>query len=252
MDNSAPTSARRNNALGDRAAERRCIVTGRIGDKSALLRFVAGPDGRLVADLHGRLGGRGAWVEASYEVLKTAVDKNLFARHLKQKVSIDEGFFPRLSAGLQQRICDRLSLMRKSGQLICGGGSLRESAAVINGLLIADDASRREAGNLTGELKPDWVEDGLPAALLGRVAGRGSVAYAGILNADTKAARQACERLRAEISAFRSVCGGQTGNEKLAGNACPEGVSRCINQAHGQMQIKKAEKERRPAQLTSR
>ena len=41
--------------------QRKCVVTGQTADKAALIRFVASPDGQLVADLNEKLGGRGAW-----------------------------------------------------------------------------------------------------------------------------------------------------------------------------------------------
>ena len=45
-------------------AERTCITTGQTLTPHKLIRFVAAPDGYAVADLAGRLPGRGAWVTA--------------------------------------------------------------------------------------------------------------------------------------------------------------------------------------------
>ena len=42
------------------APQRKCVVTGQTADKAVLIRFVASPDGQLVADLNEKLGGRGA------------------------------------------------------------------------------------------------------------------------------------------------------------------------------------------------
>lgn len=41
------------------APQRKCVVTGQTADKAVLIRFVASPDGQLVADLNEKLGGRG-------------------------------------------------------------------------------------------------------------------------------------------------------------------------------------------------
>jgi hypothetical protein len=43
----------------ERGPQRRCVATGRVADKDALLRFVVAPAGQLVPDLQQRLPGRG-------------------------------------------------------------------------------------------------------------------------------------------------------------------------------------------------
>ena len=48
-----------------REPERTCIVTRRAAAPAELIRFVVAPDGEVVADLKGRLPGRGAWVTAT-------------------------------------------------------------------------------------------------------------------------------------------------------------------------------------------
>ena len=64
--------------------QRKCIITGEIADKAALIRFVASPDGELVADTGNKLGGRGVWVSAVRETINQALSGNQFSRHLKQ------------------------------------------------------------------------------------------------------------------------------------------------------------------------
>ena len=41
------------------ASLRRCLATGQSAEKDRLIRFVASPEGELVADIYGRLGGAG-------------------------------------------------------------------------------------------------------------------------------------------------------------------------------------------------
>ncbi len=60
----------------------------RSGEPHALIRFVASPDGVVVADLKGRLPGRGAWVTARRDVVEQAIAKRLFARALKRDVTV--------------------------------------------------------------------------------------------------------------------------------------------------------------------
>ena len=64
----------------DDGPERKCIATGEIQPKEGLIRFVLGPDGQVVADVLGKLPGRGVYVTASRSALDTAVKKRLFAR----------------------------------------------------------------------------------------------------------------------------------------------------------------------------
>ena len=84
--------------------------------------------GALVADIYGRLGGRGAWVTAEKQHLEKAVSKNLFARFLRRPVKIKDGFIPQLGEQLAQILLNRMSLMRKSGLLLVTGRGKLEMA----------------------------------------------------------------------------------------------------------------------------
>ncbi|MEC7705204.1 MAG: DUF448 domain-containing protein, partial [Pseudomonadota bacterium] len=66
--------------------QRKCIITGEIADKAVLIRFVASPDGELVADTGNKLGGRGVWVSAARDTIEQAISENQFSRHLKRTV----------------------------------------------------------------------------------------------------------------------------------------------------------------------
>ena len=63
-------------------AERTCITTGQTLSPHRLIRFVAAPDGSAVADLAGRLPGRGAWVTATEEAIRTAEKRGQSNGHL--------------------------------------------------------------------------------------------------------------------------------------------------------------------------
>ena len=52
-----------------RARARRCVATRDARPAEALIRFVVGPDRRLVPDLAARLPGRGHWVSSDREIL---------------------------------------------------------------------------------------------------------------------------------------------------------------------------------------
>ena len=187
------------------ASLRRCLATGQSAEKDRLIRFVASPEGELVADIYGRLGGRGAWVSADKQHLETACSKNLFARFLRQSVTIKEGFISHLGDQLAHILINRMSMMRKSGALVTGRGKLEMAASRMEGLLIADDASQREAASLIQMVQPDWYETGLPAALLGQIAGVDSLAYAGVLHAAYPSEQKQIDALLVDLQRWRAV-----------------------------------------------
>ena len=187
------------------ASLRRCLATGQAAEKQHLIRFVASPEGELVADIYGRLGGRGAWVTAEKQHLEKAVSKNLFARFLRHPVKIKDGFIPQLGEQLAQILLNRMSLMRKSGLLVTGRGKLEMAAARLDGLLIADDASPREAAALIQMVQPSWCERDMPAHLLGQIAGVDSLAYAGVLSAAYSSEQKQINALTVDLRRWRAV-----------------------------------------------
>ena len=100
--------------------ERRCIATGETGPKAGLIRFVVGPDDRIVPDLAGKLPGRGIWVSAERGALEKASSKGLFARAAKAQVSVPEGLVESIEGLLVRRIQERVAMARKAGQAVAG------------------------------------------------------------------------------------------------------------------------------------
>ena len=184
--------------------QRKCIITGKIADKADLIRFVASPDGELIADTDNKLGGRGVWVSAARETIEHAISGNRFSRHLKQAVRISDDFLDNLDRRLAVQLIARLSIMRKAGVLVIGGGKLR-SQTFLTGLLIANDASSRETQKLINSCRPDWIEKGIPSAWLGQISGRTSVAYAGVLRSASLAERRLETLFRVELRRWRGV-----------------------------------------------
>jgi predicted RNA-binding protein YlxR (DUF448 family) len=135
----------------DEVNPRSCIVSRQRFDRADLIRFVIAPDGQVVADLKENLPGRGVWVEGRREVIKKAVDKQLFARSLKTQCQADEGLTDRLDGLLNERALQALALTKKAGLLVTGftkvDGAIRENRALLlfhakNG---ADDGKRKLA-----------------------------------------------------------------------------------------------------------
>lgn len=130
--------------------ERRCIVTGEVQPKAGLIRFAVGPEGQVVADLLGRLPGRGLWVSADRDALEKAAKKGLFARAAKRPVTVPEGLAAEVEAALARRVVELLSLGRKAGEAVCGYEKVKDwltkgKAAV---LIQAADGSERGKAKL--------------------------------------------------------------------------------------------------------
>ncbi len=189
----------------EKGAMRKCIVTGETSEKSDLIRFVVGPDGQLVADLAEKLPGRGAWVSASPHLIEDAARKGRFKRHIDAVCADPAMLVSHVASQIERRFLQHLSMLRRTGLAVCGGGAIREEG-LMQILLIADDASVREARQLISVVQPEWAEEGLPAELLGQAAGRGSVAYIGIIPVTSTANRKMCEQLLRVIARWRLFC----------------------------------------------
>jgi len=107
--------------------ERRCLVCGETKSQAELLRFVVGPDDEVVFDVAGKLPGRGLWLSARLDMLKTAATKGLFARAAKARVKVGETLVADVTRLLKSRCLDRLGLARRSGQLVQGFDKVRAS-----------------------------------------------------------------------------------------------------------------------------
>ncbi|WP_397541581.1 RNA-binding protein [Roseovarius salis] len=161
--------------------ERKCIATGEVLPQSRLIRFVAGPDGQVVPDVLGKLPGRGVWVAATREALERAVAKSLFARGLKQPVTIPQGLVDSIEAQLAERVVNLVSLARKSGEAVTGYEKVkdrltREDARV---LIQASDGSGRGKSKLSTPHGGDYI-GWLTAEELGRAFGRQTAVHAAL------------------------------------------------------------------------
>ena len=144
---------------GEGGALRRCAVTRRVLDKSALIRFVRAPAGTVAPDIGQVLPGRGVWVGAERDLVGAACRrKGALAR--AGRVSGDLG--ARCEAALTQRALALLGLARRAGQLAVGAHAVRaalgENEARV--LVQARDAAaggRRKIEKLRAAAAPDCV-----------------------------------------------------------------------------------------------
>ncbi|MBP1857848.1 RNA-binding protein [Rhizobium herbae] len=113
---------------GEAVNGRMCIVTRQSGTPETLIRFVAGPDGRVVPDLKKQLPGRGCWVTAERAVLEKAIAKKLFVRGLK-KADVIAG--PELADEVDRLLSIQLggmmNLARKAAQFVSGASKVEQA-----------------------------------------------------------------------------------------------------------------------------
>ncbi|MEX5728013.1 putative RNA-binding protein YlxR (DUF448 family) [Rhodovulum iodosum] len=189
--------------------ERRCIATGEVQPKAVLIRFVVSPEGEVVADLLGKLPGRGIWVAADRAALQTAIRRKLFARAAKQPVTLPDDLIERVEAGLVRRVIDGLSLARKAGLAVAGyekaKGWLAEDRAAV--LIQASDGSERGKAKLRPPRPKGAFIGCLSAQELGLAFGREHVIHGAL------AAGGLTERVvedAAKLSGVRKEDGGKT------------------------------------------
>jgi predicted RNA-binding protein YlxR (DUF448 family) len=161
---------------------RRCLVTGESRAKAELVRFVVAPDSKLVADVSGRLPGRGLWLTARRDILAAAVTKRLFARAARQAVIIEDGLADRVETLLAQRCRDHIGLARRAGQAVMG--FVKVQAALAAGKAAVLVAAADGAADGRGKLKaaaPDLpLVECLTSVELGAAFGREHVVHAAL------------------------------------------------------------------------
>ena len=115
--------------------DRTCIVTRESGSPETLIRFVAGPDRRVVPDLKRQLPGRGCWVKADRALVDRAVQKKLFARALKTEAKADADLGALVDRLLAADLVGMMNMARKAGQFV--SGAMKVDAAVRAGAALA-------------------------------------------------------------------------------------------------------------------
>ena len=122
--------------------ERLCVATRTVRPLSELIRFVAAPDGGVVADLKRTLPGRGAWVTARRDVLAQAVRRGALQRALRGVTAAAD--LPAVTERLLERsVLDALAIAHKAGKLV--EGHTRVANALASGAVLAL-VHAREAG----------------------------------------------------------------------------------------------------------
>lgn len=187
------TSALAETHAGDRRGRgrtRSCALTRAVRPEAELIRFVAAPDGSVVADLRAKLPGRGIWIGLDRRAVGEAVKKNVFARGLKVPATPASDLADQVAARLREAALGRLGLARKAGAALAGFAKVEAALrrADVAALLMAAEAAedgRRKMGQALrrrfGEGVAIPVVRLFNAAELGLAMGRTDVIHAAVL-----------------------------------------------------------------------
>ena len=113
---------------GHKPRERKEISSGELRDPADMLRLAFSPDGQVVADIFGKLPGRGAWIEATRSAVEHALKTGAFSRAAKRKITVPDGFADMIEAGLNARVLGMIGMAKRAGQLESGFENVSSSA----------------------------------------------------------------------------------------------------------------------------
>lgn len=160
--------------------QRRCIATGQICEKDALLRFAVSPDGMLVHDIRMDLPGRGIWVSCNADAVELAVKKRLFAKSAKQAVKVPEDLVGTIDQALTRQSLALLGLGRKGGLVTVGFAKVEKAlkSGKVALLIAASDGAedgRQKLRRIAGSLP---LIDTFSGAELSQALGKENVVHA--------------------------------------------------------------------------
>ena len=180
---------------------RRCLVTGDRLPREALLRFVVAPDGDVVADMDGRLPGRGLWLRSRRDMVKTACAGNLFAKASGGRATATADLAERVEERLTRRCLDLIGLARRAGQVATGFEKVRVwlRAGKAGVLLAAADGADGGRAKLRALASGMAVLEAFSGAQLGAALGRESAGHVAVARGGL------AERLMREVERLRAV-----------------------------------------------
>lgn len=183
---------------------RQCALTRETKPAEDLLRFALGPDDVLVPDIDARAEGRGVWITLSKASVEAAAQKNVFARSLKQNVTVPPDLALMALTRLEQRLLGALGLARKAGQLLTGATKVRaaiEKPGII-ALFTATDAAPDGRQKMLGAARamsaavPTPHFEVLTSVQMGLALGQENVIHAALINGSAaKSALYRADRL---------------------------------------------------------
>ena len=163
---------------------RTCIASGEEHPKDEMIRFVVGPDDVVVADVAGRLPGRGLWLSAKRDMIETAAAKRLFSKAAHQSVHVPDNLVDTVSELLKRRCLDTLGLARRAGLTAIGADKVRAQAATGKTAVLVEaaDGSRAEREKMMAAARGAILIDTFERSDLGAAIGREEVVHIGLAN----------------------------------------------------------------------
>lgn len=167
---------------GESEGHRRCISTGVVKPVAQLVRFVVGPDGAVVADVGGRLPGRGLWLSAERGAVEAACRRRAFARAARAQVRVPADLPECVERQLARRCLDLVALARRAHQAV--GGHEKTRSWIADGkaglVLAAADGAPAECARMRSLAAGLPVIAVLTAAELGAVFARQRTVHAAV------------------------------------------------------------------------
>ncbi len=161
---------------------RECIASGETHPTTAMVRFVVGPDDEIVADVAGRLPGRGLWLSAKRDMIETAAAKRLFSKAAHRPVRVPENLVDTVSELLKRRCLDTLGLARRAGLTAVGADKVRAQAGAGQTavLIEAADGSKGERDKMVATARAAHVVDAFDRYEMGAALGRDEAVHVGL------------------------------------------------------------------------
>src|ERR1043166_2956755 len=127
------------------ARSRMCAVSRQVKPTGELIRFVVSPAGEVIADVKGKLPGRGLWLTASRRVVAEAIRRHQFGRGFKRDVRVAPTLAADTEKLLARSAIEALAMAAKAGLVISGfakvEGLLRQRQGGIAALIHAADGA---------------------------------------------------------------------------------------------------------------
>ena len=158
---------------------RRCISSGKIFNKSDMVRFIVDPNNEILPDISEKLPGRGIWVKTEKNALDQAISKNLFLKAANKKVLVRKNLSSLVEDILLKTVLSLISLSRKSGAAINGYEKVKSS--LVDGtakvLIQAKDGSVNQKRKLRPPSGKENYINCLTSKELGEAFGRNYVVH---------------------------------------------------------------------------
>jgi hypothetical protein len=172
-------------------AERYCAATGTVRPVADMIRFVVSPDGSAVADLKRRLPGRGMWITATRQALRSAIARKVFGRGFKRDVRLAPDMVETTERLLEEGALAALAIAHKAGKVAIGFAKTEavlaraRVVALIHAADAAADGARKLDAALRRRLRLDAAEvaviDTFTSVQLDLALGRSNVIHAALL-----------------------------------------------------------------------